>query len=497
MIDELIASYNRVTGAYYRDALTGLYTYGIFSMILSREVKKAERTDNSFTVGVINIDFFSLYNKRYGTVEGDKVLRRVADIIQSSIRDSDFCARCYGDIFAVILDGAQSESAGIAAERIRSAVERDFDGLLTVSIGLSFFPLNAKEPEELLRTAQESLIQAQHRGKNAIHFFEAKETYYRSRIPKVLVVDDERANQLLLTAQLEPLGYEVITATTGEEAVTIVRNHKVNLVLLDVLMPGMDGYEVCRRIKKDPSTRLVPVVMITALEDRQSKVQGIEAGADDFLTKPPIPEELIARTKSLLNVNLLNQRLTSFENVLYSLANAVNAKDHYTQGHASRVAQMAEDVGREMELDVDGLNALKTGGLLHDVGKIGVSERILNKPGKLTEEEMEEMKRHPVLGYTICLPLKDNLGIALDVIRHHHERLDGSSYPDGLKGEEVSIYARIMAVVDAYDALTTNRPYRQAYPPDRAIEVLQVECDEGKMDQQVVDVFQRVLFRTQ
>nr|MDA3834292.1 HD-GYP domain-containing protein [Spirochaetales bacterium] len=207
----------------------------------------------------------------------------------------------------------------------------------------------------------------------------------------------------------------------------------------------------------------------------------------------PQTEELIARTKSLLNVNFLNQKLTSFENVLYSLANALNAKDHYTQGHAARVAQMAEAVGGLLGLDVELLHALKTGGLLHDVGKIGVSERILNKPGTLTKEEMKEMRRHPVLGYTICLPLKDNLGNALEVIRHHHERLDGSSYPDGLKGDEISISSRIMAVVDVYDALTTNRPYRAAYSPAMALAILQEECDEGKMDQLVVNSLNSVL----
>jgi putative two-component system response regulator len=493
MIEDLLSAYRTETGASYRDALTGLYTYGVFSMILEREAKKAERSDNIFSVGLIDIDDFGRYNQKYGMVAGDNALKTVAQIIDSSLRDTDFPARCYQDVFAMVLDGAQSESAGIAAERIRKSVEHRFEGEITVSVGLASFPLHADHPEHLLRLAEKSLRQAKSRGKNTVHFVETDGHLYADQVPKVLIVDDSRANLLMLSAQLTPLGYEVLTASSGEQALDIVRSRKVNLMLLDVVMPGIDGFEVCRRIKQDPTTRLIPVILITALDDRASKVKGIEAGADDFLQKPPQSEELIARTKSLLNVNLLNQRLTNFENVLYSLANAVNAKDNYTQGHAARVSNLAEAVGRRLELEEHQIQALKTAGLLHDVGKIGVSERVLNKPGKLTEEEFAEMKRHPLLGYTICLPLKDNLGEALDIIRHHHERLDGSSYPDGLKGDQISILARVMGVVDVYDALTTNRPYREAFTWATAVNMLEHECELGRMDVSVVEALKSVI----
>jgi putative two-component system response regulator len=493
MIEDLLNAYRKETGASYRDSLTDLYTYGVFSMILERETKRAERGDNIFSVGLIDIDDFSHYNHTHGMVAGDSALKEIAGIISDSLRDTDFPARCYKDVFAMVLDSAQSESAGIAAERIRTSVEKAFNGEITVSIGLASFPLHADSPEQLLRVAEKSLQQAKARGKNTIHFIETEQNIYADHIPKVLIVDDSRTNQLLLASQLKPLGYEVLTASSGEQALHLVRSRKVNLILLDVVMPGIDGFEVCRRVKQDPTTRLIPVILITALDDRSAKVKGIEAGADDFLQKPPQIEELIARTKSLLNVNLLNQRLTNFENVLYSLANAVNAKDNYTQGHAARVSNLAEAVGRKLGLEEHQIRALKTAGLLHDVGKIGVSERILNKHGKLTEEEFEEMRRHPLLGYTICLPLKDNLGQALDIIRHHHERLDGSSYPDGLIGDQVSILARIMGVVDVFDALTTTRPYREAYTSATALSMLDKECREGKMDQKVVDVLRDII----
>jgi putative two-component system response regulator len=279
----------------------------------------------------------------------------------------------------------------------------------------------------------------------------------------------------------------VIKAYSGEEALTVLSQSEADLMLLDIMMPGLNGYEVCKRVKARESTRFVPVILITALDDLQAKVRGIEAGADDFISKPANREELLARTRALIRVRELNRNLVSVENALFSLASAVEAKDNYTLGHTQRVANLAVALGKRLRLSEKEIFALRLGGILHDVGKIGIAEEILNKPGKLEDHEWEEMKSHPEIGYRICLPLKSTLGIALDVVRHHHEKLDGSSYPDGLKGDEISLAARIMCAVDIYDALVTNRPYRKAMSKEEAIGILHEEVDQKKLDRKVVE----------
>jgi putative two-component system response regulator len=305
--------------------------------------------------------------------------------------------------------------------------------------------------------------------------------------PRVLVVDDDRRNVKLLEGYLLPQKYDVLKAYDGEEALTLLGKSDIDLVLLDIMMPGLDGYEVCKRIKARESTRFIPVILITALDDTEAKVRGYEAGADEFITKPANREELLARTHALIRVRELNRNLISVESALVSLANAVEAKDNYTLGHTRRVANLAVALGKRLQMSDKETFALRLGGILHDVGKIGIAEEILNKPGKLEDHEWEAMRAHPEIGYQICLPLKATLGIALDVIRHHHEKLDGSSYPDGLKGEEISLAARIMCVVDIYDALVTERPYRKAMPKEKAITILQEEVSQGKLDRVVVN----------
>jgi putative two-component system response regulator len=279
----------------------------------------------------------------------------------------------------------------------------------------------------------------------------------------------------------------LIKATNGIDTLSILNKTAVDLILLDVMMPDMDGYAVCRQLKSSESTRLIPVVLVTALDDREAKIKGIDAGADDFITKPPNKMELLARSKSLIKLKKLNDNLASVEYVLFSLARTVEAKDKYTKGHVERVSKMAIILGRNMGLTESEMEALRFGGILHDIGKITIPEYILNKPGPLNPEEVEVMKSHPIAGYNICLPLKKNLGQALDVIRQHHEKLDGSGYPDGLKNKDISIASRIMAVVDIYDALVTNRAYREGLSFDRAIDILRQEVKNEKLDELVVE----------
>jgi putative two-component system response regulator len=260
----------------------------------------------------------------------------------------------------------------------------------------------------------------------------------------------------------------------------------VDLIILDVLMPEMDGIEVCYALKGNEATRMIPIILITALHDMDTKIRGIEAGADDFIPRPVNEVELLARVKSLIRLKKLNNNLTSIENVLFSLANTVEAKDISTQGHIERVSNLAVMLGKKMELPAPKIEALRFGGMLHDIGKLGIPGELLNKPQPLDSEENELMKRHPEIGYKICLPLKKVLGPALDIIRHHHEKLDGSGYPDGLQGNAISLEARIMAVIDMYDALITDRPYRKGLSKERVLEILHQEARDGKVDRDVV-----------
>jgi len=305
---------------------------------------------------------------------------------------------------------------------------------------------------------------------------------------KILIVDDEPENVKLIGEILNLDSYEIIEAFDGEEALRKFKEHSPDLVILDIIMPGLDGYEVCRRLKGDPGTRLTPVVMITALRGLNDKVRGIEAGADDFLNKPFNVIELRARVKSLLKVKHLTDELDNAENVLFALANAIEAKDRYTEGHTSRVSRYALAVAEELGLSEREKEALRKGGVLHDIGKIGIEDAVLNKPSALTEREFMEVKKHPVLGERICRPLR-SVRDALPVIRWHHERLDGSGYPDGLKGDQIPLVARIMAIVDVYDALATRRPYKPAFPKEVCFEVLMEDCKKGWWDCCLVKTF--------
>ena len=487
MHKHLKKEYQTETGAPFTDSLTGLFNHGFFQVVLDREIMRSDRYGEPLTLGLIDIDFFAEYNRRHGSVEGDRVLKRIARIIMKNIRQIDLAARYSGDVLAIILPKSEIKTTLVALERIRKAVNKLPKGTPTVSMGLASCPKDATESEILITKAEAALLQAKIRGKNRTCFFEEKTESVTDGLPRVLVVDDDPVNVELLEDMLHPLKYEVLKAFKGEEALSIAKKVDLDLILLDIMMSGMDGYEVCRRLRGSDDTRLIPVVMVTVLDDIDAKIKGIEAGADDFLSKPPNKMELLARTKSLIKLKRSNNSLASIENVLFSIANAVEAKDTYTQGHVERVSNLAVTLGKKLGLTKSDVVALRFGGVLHDLGKIVVPREILNKPGPLNPEERKIMETHPGVGANICAPLKKNLGAALEAIRYHHERLDGSGYPDGLKGDNIPAVARILAVVDCYDALLTDRPYRKAVPRKEALEILLVRAKEGKLDKEIID----------
>ncbi len=308
------------------------------------------------------------------------------------------------------------------------------------------------------------------------------------RAPRILVVDDQPTIAGLMSQLLTMKGYDVVTAADVEAAELEIRRQTPDLVLSDVHMPGRSGYELCRDLKNDPATRLIPFVLITGLSDSSDKLRGIEAGADDFLNKPVLAEELTARVKSLLRVKEFTDELETADSVLCTLGLIVEGRDPYTEGHCERLASRAADLGRHLGLDEDSILALRRGGYLHDLGKIAVPDAILKKGSDLTPEEWAIMKLHPVTGENICKPLK-SLRLVLPIIRHHHEHADGSGYPDGLRAGEIPLLPRVLQVVDVYDALTTARTYKPALSHDRAAQTMREEAHQGLWDAELVNEF--------
>ncbi len=308
---------------------------------------------------------------------------------------------------------------------------------------------------------------------------------------RILVADDDPQMRELVAGLTRELGCEVVEVADGEAALAAVALSPPDLVLSDVSMPGLDGFEVCRRLKADPATRLIPVVLITGIGN-EHKVEGLEAGADEFLGKPFSPEELRARVRSLLRIKGFIDELEHAEAVLCAMGRSIEAKDPYTGGHCERLAEYAMSLADALGMGEDEVKALRRGGYLHDLGKVAVPDAILLKNGPLTPEERLVIQRHPVVGEEICRPLR-TFGAVLPIIRHHHERWDGSGYPDGLRGETIPVTARVLQVVDIFDAMTTDRPYRRAMPKAAALEALEAEVRKGWSDPRMVTAFRSVV----
>jgi putative two-component system response regulator len=295
---------------------------------------------------------------------------------------------------------------------------------------------------------------------------------------KVLVVDDYEPNLRGLGLLLERADYSVLTATNGRDALDLVKCERPDLILLDVLMPGISGLDVCAELKRNPETRFTPVVMISGAQERQTRLAGLEAGADDFLNKPIDPEELQTRVRSLMRLKRLTDDLESAESLFLTLGRIIEARDPCTEGHCDRLTDYATTLGRQLGLDQSDLDALHRGAFLHDVGKIAIPDRVLLKKGKLTRKEYDLMKRHPAIGDELCRTVR-SFDAVRPIVRHHHERLDGRGYPDGLSGDRIPLLAQIVSIVDVFDALTSDRPYRKALPTATAYQMMRDNARGG------------------
>lgn len=297
----------------------------------------------------------------------------------------------------------------------------------------------------------------------------------------ILIVEDDPGVNALLRDTLESFGYNTVVSFDGADALAKLKTHRFDLVLTDVFMPRVNGFEVCQAVKRDMHAGFIPVIILTGSASREHRIHGLDIGADEFLSKPFDPIELRVRVSSLLKLKAFTDELENAEQVLFSLALTVAAKDSYTRGHCLRIAHNTVAIGRAIGMSESDLRALYRGAFLHDIGKIAIPDNILQKAGQLDEAEISTMMEHTIRGEEICHPLK-TLAQSLPAIRHHHERMDGKGYPDGLTGDAIPLTARIVGACDLLDALITDRPYRRGLPLDQAVRMLEEASNNGHLD---------------
>jgi diguanylate cyclase (GGDEF)-like protein len=476
------------------DSLTGLYTHGFMRETLESQLQCAERYGTPYSAIFSDIDHFKQVNDRFGHAAGDAVLRAVAQALRGLMRQSDTLVRYGGEEFVALLPHTDGDEALVLAERMRTTVAAlrvAVDGAppieVTMSLGVASFPADATNGEALVQRGDAAMYLAKQSGRNRTVVCGANPSAQSSGAC-ILVADDDEANIRRLEACLLPEGYRLLRARDGVQAVEISRREALDLVIMDAVMPGLTGFDACRRIKQDPQTQELPVVLVTTSGARDDKLRGMEAGADEFITKPIDKIELVIRVRALVRRRRDSDVLDDAEKVMFAMAQAVEDRDPLSGNHMERVAEYAVALGRAVGLDERDLAALWRAARLHDIGKIAIPDAILFKPGPLTPDELAIVRDHPDKGYRLLSPLRA-FGDALAAVRFHHERLDGSGYPLGLRGDDVPRLAQILAIADIYDALSARRHYRDAVPKGRAIELLRDEARRGLHDPGLVETF--------
>lgn len=308
------------------------------------------------------------------------------------------------------------------------------------------------------------------------------------RTAKILVAVSNLPTKKQIQAYCDEAGYTAVIVSCGEDCPGHARDHQPDLIFLDESLPDMHGLDLCRALKADGRTQQIPVVLLVSTNGSTNVKQIIAAGAEDLLSKPVDRTDFMIRASALLRLRILSGDSEKAENVILTLARIVDSRDIYTAGHCERVAHYSVALGKAAGLSQDGLITLKNGGLLHDIGKINISESILNKPSSLDPEERLEIQKHPPRGEQICSSLESVSGI-MPIVRGHHEKLDGTGYPDRLAADAIPLEVRIVAIADVYDAVTSDRPYRGRLSSKDAFRVLSEESERGWWDRELTNLF--------
>jgi len=523
-----------------RDALTGLPNRRAFEEHLDQLLGEAAEHERSVSVVLLDLDDFKRVNDERGHGAGDRILRSIARLLLGDIATNAEVFRTGGNEFAIVLEGT-AEAAELFAERLRSDTRRRLreDMALSLSAGVAGFPEHATTRDELVASSEAALRTAKMEGKDRVAVYDGeRRSIFAARggagdpaespgtkAPtearlRILVVDDDEALRMLLRTTFEIVDIEVDEADDASTAAKRIEQRLPDVIVLDVLMPEIDGITFCRKLKADPATHDIPVVLLTGAEGT-SEPEGREAGAEAFLRKPFSPLELLETVERLAgrlyegpfhlmtearpNEQLLlyahdlrhlleierAQRLLlkeAWEETVGALARALESRDFGTGAHSERVRRYARELTRTLDSGLLADPGLEYGFVLHDVGKMGIPDTILLKPAVLTESERRVMETHTVIGEELLRNVPLVHGQGLRIIRSHHERWDGRGYPDRLAGEEIPVGARVFAVVDALDAMTSDRPYRKAGPWERAVREIEEES-RRQFDPDVVEAF--------
>ncbi|MHB9035371.1 MAG: bifunctional diguanylate cyclase/phosphohydrolase [Armatimonadota bacterium] len=490
LLDDLAGANQELSVQATIDGLTGLANHRTFQQTLQDMCRhtSSTRSNRMFCLVMADVDHFKIYNDTHGHQAGDTVLRTVARVFSSKLRQGDLAARYGGEEFTLILKGTNKEDAQAIADRIRCTVSRQaYDrGTATVSMGIAEYPTDATDPSEIIEKADRALYHAKITGRNRIVVWgsgcaaETDETFGDTALNRerktVLVVEDpneEHAGDIFKT--LVTQSCEVRTARTTAEAMDILRTQvfDISFVSSEVLSN--------RNLKALSDLTSIhpqmPVVLITQSHQLEESREALQRGASDTLLRPYNPAELpMLVERNVERCRLERERMTQkgvglMLQSIDALVSAIDEKDHHSAGHSQRVTALALAIADELNAPAEERTALEFAARLHDIGKLALPDSALNKQSQLNEQEWAAMRQHPVTGSKIVGAI-DELAYVSTIIRHHHERLNGTGYPDGLRGEAIPYPARIIAVADSYEAMTSERSYRAKLSPQEALDEL-------------------------
>ncbi len=513
-ISKLTDEFQRLEKSANQDSLTGIANRAKYNQVIEHYIERSHCCYEAFSVIFFDIDHFKRVNDHYGHDVGDKTLKKLTQLVSHHIRERDFFARWGGEEFIILLRGSKIESATKTAEYLRNLIEiNNFDPVNKLTCSFAVVDFKATDsPECLLKRADVVLYRAKAAGRNCVKTYQIdslldhnpllnenviKERRIDYSKPLIIVADDDYMQRLPVRTVLEKFNFQVKEAENGVQALELFQQFDPDLVILDVIMPEMDGFETCRELRKFSKGKYLPILMLTGLDDVDSINQAYQDGATDFLSKPVnwillgykiqylLRSAKISQTLALREVELLETQ----QDIINRLAIAAEHRDSETGGHILRMSHYSFELCKAMGLGHEKCDLLLKSSPMHDVGKIGIADNILLKPEKLTSDEFEKIKKHTTIGAEI---LSNNKSLLLEsaytIALTHHEKWDGSGYPQGLSGTDIPEFGRICAITDVFDALTSERPYKKAWDAEDAFKAIH-EGAGLHFDPQMVEKF--------